>query len=62
MPIMNGETVLKKLKENPSFKTPVVALTADAVVEAREKYISEGFMDYIDMNIMKIDGTMFLAL
>lgn len=62
MPIMNGETVLKKLKENPSFKTPVVALTADAVVEARKKYISEGFMDYIDMNIMKIDGTMFLAL
>ncbi len=47
MPIMNGETALKRLKENPSFKTPVVALTADAVVESREKYISEGFTDYI---------------
>lgn len=41
MSIMNGETLLKKLKENPPFKTLVVALTADAVVEAREKYISK---------------------
>ena len=31
----------------PSFNIPVIALTADAVAGAREKYISEGFIDYI---------------
>lgn len=47
MPNMSGETALKKLKEKPNFKIPTIALTADAVSGAREKYISEGFIDYI---------------
>ncbi len=47
MPNMSGETALKKLKENPNFKIPVIALTADAVAGAKEKYIEEGFVDYI---------------
>ena len=47
MPNMNGETAIAKLKENPNFKIPTIALTADAVVGAREKYLSEGFVDYI---------------
>lgn len=47
MPIMSGETALKKLKEDPTFNIPVIALTADAVAGAKEKYISEGFVDYI---------------
>ncbi|MGI6329946.1 MAG: hybrid sensor histidine kinase/response regulator [Bacilli bacterium] len=47
MPVMNGEEVLRKLKEIPHFKTPVIALTADAVVGAREKYLAEGFIDYL---------------
>ena len=47
MPNMSGETALLKLKENSNFKTPVIALTADAVAGAKEKYISEGFIDYI---------------
>ena len=47
MPNMSGETALKKLKENKDFNTPVIALTADAVAGAREKYVSEGFIDYI---------------
>ena len=47
MPNMSGETVIKKLKENSNFKIPVIALTADAVAGAKEKYISEGFVDYI---------------
>ena len=47
MPNMSGETAIKKLKENSNFKTPVIALTADAVAGAKEKYISEGFVDYI---------------
>lgn len=47
MPNMSGETAIAKLKENPNFKIPSIALTADAVAGAREKYISEGFVDYI---------------
>lgn len=47
MPNLDGEKTIAKLKENPEFKTPVIALTADAVAGAREKYISEGFVDYL---------------
>ena len=47
MPNMSGETAIAKLKENPNFKIPTIALTSDAVAGAREKYIGEGFVDYI---------------
>ncbi len=47
MPVMSGETALAKLKENPSFETPVIALTADALAGSEEKYLQEGFKDYI---------------
>lgn len=47
MPNMSGETAIKKLKENSEFNIPVIALTADAVAGAREKYLSEGFTDYL---------------
>src|SRR5574344_795331 len=47
MPNMSGESALAKLKEKPNFKIPVIALTADAVAGAKEKYIGEGFFDYI---------------
>ncbi len=47
MPNMSGEAVLEKLKEDVNFNTPVIALTADAVSGAKEKYISKGFTDYI---------------
>ena len=47
MPNMSGETAFAKLKENPNFKIPTIALTADAIAGAREKYIEEGFIDYI---------------
>ena len=47
MPEMSGETTLSKLKENSDFNIPVIALTADALSGARERYKSEGFTDYI---------------
>ena len=47
MPNMSGEETIKKLKENKNFNTPVIALTADALSGAKEKYIQEGFVDYI---------------
>ncbi len=47
MPNMSGESALAKLKEKADFNTPVIALTADAVAGAREKYMAQGFVDYI---------------
>ena len=47
MPVMSGETALRKLKEDKNFKTPVIALTADAIAGAKEKYIKEGFAGYL---------------
>ena len=47
MPGMGGETTLANLKTTGTFNTPVIALTADAVSGAREKYLAAGFNDYI---------------
>ena len=47
MPNMSGETALKNLKEIEGFNTPVIALTADAIAGAEEKYKEEGFTSYI---------------
>lgn len=47
MPGMSGETTLHNLQQTGTFTTPVIALTADAVAGAQEKYISAGFVDYI---------------
>ena len=50
MPEMDGEETLKVIKsheEGPNIKTPVICLTADAVVGARERYLSKGFDDYL---------------
>ena len=47
MPGMSGDEALAKLLKIPDFKTPVVALTADAVAGAREKYLGLGFNDYV---------------
>lgn len=53
MPGMNGTDVLVKLKNNPSFNTPVVVVTADAIEGQKEKYLSAGFNDYISKPIDK---------
>ena len=47
MPHMNGEEAFKKLKENPNFNIPTIALTADVVAGSLEKYMKEGFAGYI---------------
>lgn len=53
MPNMDGEETLLKLKENPEFNTPVIAVTADATSEAKEKYMNEGFAEYISKPFTK---------
>ena len=47
MPHMTGTSTMEKLKEKPEFNIPVIALTADALAGSKEKYIEEGFVDYI---------------
>ncbi len=54
MPNMSGETAIAKLKEKPNFKIPTIALTADAVSGAEERYLSEGFIDYIAKPFNKV--------
>ena len=51
MPEMVGVETLNKLKENKDFNTPVVVLTADAIVGVKEKYLSSGFNDYLSKPI-----------
>ena len=53
MPGMSGDEALAKLLKIPDFKTPVVALTADAVAGAREKYLGLGFNDYVSKPFKK---------
>ena len=47
MPVMSGETALKELQKIEGFNTPVIALTADALAGAKDRYLSAGFADYI---------------
>lgn len=53
MPKMSGVETLKKLKKMPNFNTPVIALTANAITGMREKYINEGFQEYLAKPIEK---------
>ena len=53
MPGLDGTETLKKLKEIDGFSIPVVVLTADAIQGQKEKYLSDGFNDYISKPIDK---------
>jgi DNA-binding NtrC family response regulator len=52
-PGMSGaQTLVEIRKEHLADETPVIALTADAIVGARENYIKEGFTDYLSKPVM----------
>lgn len=53
MPKMSGVETLKKLKELPNFNIPTIALTANAISGMREKYLADGFDDYLAKPIEK---------
>ena len=50
---MSGITTLKELQKDESFTTPVIAVTADAISGAEEKYLENGFCDYISKPFTK---------
>ena len=67
MPMMDGIETLKRLKEmpdNPNINTPVVALTANAISGARERFIKEGFDDYMakPINVESLEATLLSYL
>ena len=47
MPGMGGDETLLKLKEDPTFNTPVIAVTADVESNSEKKYFQMGFISYI---------------
>ena len=54
MPRMSGVETLHKIKEQiPDFNIPTVALTANALTGMREKYLADGFNDYLAKPISK---------
>lgn len=54
MPGMNGGQTLEELKKIEGFNIPVIALTANALTGMREKYIEQGFNDYLAKPLEKI--------
>ena len=53
MPKMSGVETLRHLKEIPGFNIPTIALTANAITGMREKYLADGFNDYLAKPIEK---------
>ncbi len=56
MPGLDGMATLKTLKADnthPNQNTPVIALTANAIVGAKEMYMNAGFSDYITKPIQE---------
>ena len=50
MPVMDGIEAFRQMRQlanSPNAITPVVMLTANAVVDAKNRYMDEGFSDYI---------------
>ncbi len=59
LPEMDGTEVLRWIREQEGLSSvPVVALTAHAMAGDREKYLAEGFNDYLTKPI--IDETILL--
>ena len=49
MPGMDGAETLRRIRglDGPNRDMPVICLTADAIVGAKERYLAEGFSDYL---------------
>ena len=53
MPKLSGTETFHELEKIPNFKIPVIALTANALTGEKEKYLAEGFNDYLAKPIDK---------
>ena len=58
MPELDGLETFRKMRSMPhslNLKTPVIMMTANAIVGAREEYLQFGFDDYLSKPIMEAD-------
>ncbi len=55
MPVMDGITATRKLKEQYTDLPPIVALSANAFEGDREKYLAQGMDEYITKPVKKED-------
>ena len=57
MPGMDGSRALHLIREQEdgcNRETPVICLTADAIAGARERYLAEGFTDYLSKPVSSL--------
>ena len=58
MPVMGGEEATQKIRDlekELSIHTPIIALTANAMIGDRERFIDAGMDDYISKPVKKND-------
>ncbi|MBY0524531.1 MAG: response regulator [Gemmataceae bacterium] len=56
LPGMDGIEVLHRMRADPELRDlPVIALTAHAMAGDRERYLAEGFNDYVTKPILNED-------
>ncbi|MDD2180755.1 MAG: ATP-binding protein [Bacilli bacterium] len=60
MPKISGIETLKKLKKIEGFNIPTIAFTANAITGVKEKYLEEGFDDYLSKPMQKSELTEIL--
>jgi CheY-like chemotaxis protein len=59
LPEMDGTEVLRRMRTDPRLATvPVIALTAHAMTGDRERFLSDGFNDYLTKPI--VDDTLLI--
>ena len=53
MPVMDGTEAMLRIRKNGNGyeETPIICLTADAIAGAKERYVEEGFTDYLSKPI-----------
>lgn len=53
MPVMDGVETLNRIRENEKYDSiPIIALTANALGNAHDRYVSLGFSDYLSKPIV----------
>ena len=55
MPKMSGVETLKELQKIGCYHTPTIAFTANAITGMKEKYLKDGFSDYLSKPIDKLE-------
>ena len=56
MPVMNGYEAVEKIRaEGPNQRVPIIAMTADAMQESRERCFAVGMDDFIIKPVKQLD-------